>query len=82
MVGLFLMGILLWFLVIAAAFLAFIGLWKRSWKALAWSGAAVLLPTLLISMDGQGIWFRLAILLPLLLFVAAFLMKHQKMQSL
>lgn len=80
--GLFLMGILLWSLVIAAVVLAIIGLWKRSWKALAWSGIALLLPTLLISMDGQGIWFRLAILLPLLLFVAAFLMKNQKMQSL
>ncbi|MBT2569994.1 hypothetical protein [Planococcus sp. ISL-110] len=80
--GLFLMGILLWSLVIAAVVLAFIGLWKRSWKALFWSGVALLLPALLISMDGQGIWFRLAILLPLLLFIAAFLMKQQKMQSL
>lgn len=82
MVGLFLMGILLWSLVVAAAFLAFIGLWKRSWKALAWSGVALLLPTLLISMDGQGIWFSLAILLPLLLFAAAFLMKKQHVRSL
>lgn len=80
--GLFLMGILLWSLVIAAVVLAIIGLWKRSWKALVWSGVALLLPTLLISMDGQGMWFRLAILLPLLLFVAAFLMKYQKMHSL
>lgn len=80
--GLFLMGIVLWSLVIAAVVLAIIGLWKRSWKALVWSGIALLPPILLIFMDGQGIWFRLSILLPLLLFVAAFLMKQQKMHTL
>lgn len=80
--GFFLVGILLWSLVIVSIVLTIIGLWKRSWKAIAWSGIALLPPILLIFMDGQGIWFRLSILLPLLLFVAAFLMKHRKMHTL
>ncbi|EIM05560.1 hypothetical protein A1A1_15853 [Planococcus antarcticus DSM 14505] len=80
--GFFLVGILLWSLVIVSIVLAIIGLWKRSWKAIAWSGITLLPPILLIFMGGQGMWFRLSILLPLLLFVAAFLMKHQKMHTL
>ncbi|ANU09722.1 hypothetical protein BBH88_05130 [Planococcus antarcticus DSM 14505] len=80
--GFFLVGILLWSLVIVSIVLAIIGLWKRSWKAIAWSGITLLPPILLIFMGGQGMWFRLSILLPLLLFVAAFLMKHQKMYTL
>lgn len=80
--GFFLVGIILWSLVIASIVLLIAGLWKRSWKALAWSGITLLPPMLLIFMGGEGIWFRLCILLPLLLFVAAFLVKQQKMQNL
>lgn len=80
--GFFLVGIVLWSLVIGGIVLAIVGLWRKSWKALAWSGIALLPPMLLIFMGGEGIWFRLCILLPLLLFIAAFLMKQQKMQSL
>ncbi|WP_225218426.1 hypothetical protein [Planococcus wigleyi] len=81
-VGFFLVGIVLWSLVIASIVLVIIGLWKRSWKAIAWSGIALLPPMLLIFMGGEGIWFRLCILLPLVLLIAAFLMKQQKIQSL
>ncbi|MCH4825293.1 MAG: hypothetical protein N2C11_08615 [Planococcus sp. (in: firmicutes)] len=78
----FLVGILLWSLVIGSIILAIIGLWKRSWKALAWSGIALLPPMALIFWGGEGIWFRMSILLPLLLFVAAYWMKQQQMPSL
>jgi hypothetical protein len=81
--GLFLMGILLWSLVIASVVLLVYGLWKRSWKALLWSGAALLVPMALIAFDGSGsIWFKLSIVPPLLIFVAAYLMKHRKAHSL
>lgn len=79
--GFFLIGILLWSLVIAAIVLAIIGFWKKSWQALAWSGMALLSPMLLIFMGEERIWFRLSLLLPLLLFIAAFLMKQQKVQN-
>lgn len=78
----FLIGIVLWSLVIGAVVLAIIGFWKKSWKALAWSGIALLPPMLLIFMGEERIWFRLSVLLPLLLFVAAFLLKQRKTQSL
>lgn len=81
--GLFLMGILLWSLVIASVVLLVYGLWKRSWKALLWSGAALLLPMGLIAFDGSGsIWFKLSIVPPLLIFIAAYLMKNRKEHSL
>ena len=79
--GFFLVGILLWSLVIAAVVLAIVGFWRKSWQALAWSGIALLPPMLLIFMGEERTWFRLSILLPLLLFIAAFLMKQQKIQS-
>ncbi|HSP22501.1 MAG TPA: hypothetical protein VLQ20_09230 [Planococcus sp. (in: firmicutes)] len=79
--GLFLMGILLWSLVIASVVLFVYGLWKRSWKALAWSGAALLLPMGLIAFDGSGsMWFKLSIVPPLLIFAAAYFMKHKRAQ--
>lgn len=82
MVSFFLVGILLWSLIVASIVLLIAGLWKRSWKAIAWSGIALLPPMSLIFMGGEGIWFRLCILLPLVLLIAAFLMKQQKIQSL
>lgn len=75
--GLFMMGILLWSLVIISAALFVYGLWKNSWKALMGSGAALLVPTLLIFMGGHGIWFRLSILVPIAIFAAAFFMKQK-----
>ena len=81
--GLFLMGILRWSLVIASVVLLVYGLWKRSWKALLWSGAALLVPMGLIAFDGSGsLWFKLSIVPPLLIFAAAYLMKHRKAHSL
>ncbi|ALS77480.1 MULTISPECIES: hypothetical protein [Planococcus] len=74
----FLVGILLWSLVILSVVLAIIGFWRGSWQALAWSGIALLPPMLLIYMGGDGVWFQFGILLPILLLVAAFLMKQQK----
>ncbi|MGK7376857.1 hypothetical protein ACSFXN_03375 [Planococcus sp. 1R117A] len=75
--SLFLMGILLWSLVIASVILFVYGLWKSSWKALMWSGTAILLPTILIFMGDDGIWFRFSILVPIAIFAAAYYMKHK-----
>ena len=81
--GLFLMGILLWSLVIASVVLLVYGFWKHSWKALAWSGVALLFPMGLIAFDGSGsMWFKLSIVPPLLIFVAAYYMRHKKVQHL
>ncbi|RNF39711.1 hypothetical protein [Planococcus salinus] len=73
---LFVVGIFLWFLIGLSAVLFIWGIWKRSWKALAWSGTALLPPMLLIFMGGSGIWFRLCIVPPLLLLAGAYYMKH------
>lgn len=76
--GFLLMGILLWSLVIVSAVLLVYGLWKQSWKALALSGTALLLPMALIAFDGSGsMWFKLSIVPPLLIFVAAYFMKNR-----
>nr|WP_316047060.1 hypothetical protein [Planococcus glaciei] len=77
LMGLFVMGILLWSLVIASVILFIYGLWKSSWKALVWSGAAILVPMMLIFLGGQGIWFRLSILVPIAIFAAAYYMKQK-----
>jgi len=77
LMGLFVMGILLWTLVIVSVVLFVYGLWKSSWKALVWSGAAVLVPMMLIFMGGQGIWLRLSILVPIAIFAAAYYMKQK-----
>ena len=76
--GLLFMGILLWSLVIASVVLFVYGLWKRSWKALVWSGAALLLPMGLIAFDGSGsMWFKLSIVPPLLIFAVAYYMRYK-----
>ncbi|HSJ37730.1 MAG TPA: hypothetical protein VK945_05900 [Planococcus sp. (in: firmicutes)] len=81
--GFLLMGILLWSLVIASVVLFVYGLWKHSWKALAWSGVALLFPMGLIAFDGSGsMWFKLSIVPPLLIFAAAYFMKRNTVQHL
>lgn len=80
--GFFLVGILLWALVIGSIVLFIYGLWKHSWKVLVWSGAALLVPMLSIFLGGQGIWFRLCIVPPLAIFAAAYYMKQKTAQSL
>lgn len=73
---LFSVGIFLWLLIVLSAVCFIWGIWKRSWKSLAMSGAALLPPMLLIYMGGAGIWFWLCIVPPLMLFAGAFYMKH------
>lgn len=79
--GFFFVGILLWSLVIASVIVFVFGLWKHSWKALMWSGAALLLPMSLVAFDGSGsFWFKLSIVPPLLIFAAAYYMRHKAVQ--
>ena len=80
--GFFLVGILLWSLVFVSIILFIYGLWKRSWKVLVWSGAALLVPMLSIFLGGQGIWFRLCIVPPIAILAAAYYMKQKTMQPL
>ncbi|TWT01959.1 hypothetical protein [Planomicrobium sp. CPCC 101079] len=75
--GLFLAGIVLWSLVILSVVLLVVGVWKKSWQLLAWSGAAMMLPSLLIFMGDDGIWFKMAILPPILLFAGAYYMRNK-----
>lgn len=70
-------GIILWFLAGISLVLFVTGLVSNSWKLLVWSGAAMLAPMLAIYMGGSNLWFRLCILVPLLIFAGAFMMKHQ-----
>lgn len=79
--GLFVAGIVLWSLVVLSIVLLVAGIWKKSWQLLAWSGAAMLLPMLLIFMGDDGIWFKMAILPPILLFAAAYYMKYRSSHS-
>ncbi|GKW45800.1 hypothetical protein [Planococcus sp. NCCP-2050] len=80
--GFFLVGILLWALVIVSIVLFIYGLWKQSWKTLVWSGAALLVPMLSIFLGGQGIWFRLCIVPPLAIFAVAYYLKQKTIQPL
>ena len=51
------------------------GLWKKSWKAFLVSGIALALPTISLYVGGAEGWFRLAGLLPLILFGLAYYIK-------
>ena len=73
--NLFLVGIIYWLLIGASALLFVWGVWKKSWKAFLWSGIALAVPTITLYAGGAEGWFRLAGLLPLLLFVLAFYTK-------
>ncbi len=75
MMNLFLVGIIYWLLIGASVLLFVWGLWKKSWKGFLWSGIALALPTISLYVGGAEGWFRLAGLLPLLLFVLAFYTK-------
>lgn len=80
--ALYSVGVFLWALCVFALIAFVWGLWKRSWQALAWSGAALMPPMLLIFMGGAGIWFKLCIVLPLALFAGAFYLKHKNVKAL
>lgn len=73
----FLVGFLLWGLLIVAVILLSIGLWKNSWKALLWSGLAFLPPMLLIASGNEGFLFKLALLIPAAVIAGAFYMKKR-----
>ncbi|OKL37463.1 hypothetical protein BLL40_03910 [Domibacillus mangrovi] len=73
----FLGGLGLWIL-IGSAFLLFIwGLWKKSWRALVWSGIALLPSILSIYIGGTEGWLKVSVILPLVLFVRAYYMKKR-----
>ena len=71
--ALFLMGVLLWGLIIAGIILFIWGLVKKSRLLLVLSGAALLTPAIVLSTQ-QG-WFYLFLAVPLAAFAAAFTVK-------
>ena len=68
--ALFLMGVLLWGLIIAGIILFIWGLVRKSRLLLVLSGAALLTPAIVLSTQ-QG-WFYLFLAIPLAAFAAAF----------
>ncbi|WP_071396912.1 hypothetical protein [Bacillus tuaregi] len=74
--GLFLVAVLLWGLMITGLFLATWGLWKTSWKAFVWSGAAFILPSIILATQ-KGL-YNLFLLLPFLVLGAAYITYKRK----
>lgn len=72
-IGLFVVGFILWGLIVASGLLFLWGLWKRSRKAFLTSGIAILIPAIVLSTQ-QGV-FLLFLLLPVLAFVFAYFTK-------
>ncbi|MEK5520566.1 hypothetical protein [Heyndrickxia sp. FSL W8-0423] len=68
--------VLFWVLSGAYLFLFLGGLLARSWRALVVSGIAVILPSLYFF--GAENWLRLAILLPFLSFIFAYLVRKNR----
>ncbi|MDF2903483.1 MAG: hypothetical protein K0S25_1121 [Bacillus sp. (in: firmicutes)] len=74
--GLYLVGFILWGLIIASGILLTWGFWKNSWKAFLICGCTVLVPSIIIST--QPGWLRLSVLVPLIAFGLAFYMKKKQ----
>lgn len=73
--GFYLVGFLLWGLIVASGVLLIWGIWKESWKALMASGIAFLVPAIILST--QHGWFSLFLLLPLSAFVLTYYTKKK-----
>lgn len=65
----FLVGFGLWGLILLSAILLIIGLWKKSWLSLFFSGLTLLLPAVILST--QRGWFTFFIFIPLIIFWVA-----------
>lgn len=63
-------GVIFWALIGCALLLSVYGLWKKSSKALIFSGIAFILPMLYFG--GAENWFRLFAFVPLIPFVLAY----------
>lgn len=74
-IGFYWTGLLFWVLSGAYLFLFIGGLLARSWRALVASGIAVILPSLYFFAAEN--WLRLAILLPFLSFILAYLVRKK-----
>ncbi|WP_338453102.1 hypothetical protein R4Z09_15255 [Niallia oryzisoli] len=64
-------AVFLWGLIFVSIFLAFWGLFKKSWKAFVWSGVAFVIPSIILATQ-KGL-FSLFILLPMSALGAAYL---------
>lgn len=73
--GFYLLGTLLWGLIITSGVLFIWGLWKESWKAFLISGLTFLAPSIILAT--QHGWFSLFLLLPLAAFVLTFYTKKR-----
>lgn len=73
--GLILVGIIIWGMIIASGLLFLFAIWKKSWKAYLISGLLFLVPSIMLFTQPGAT--RLFILLPLLAFVLAFIIKKR-----
>ncbi|MGD6900064.1 hypothetical protein [Bacillus infantis] len=67
------MGLIFWTLIIASFLLLILGLLKKSWRFLIYSGISLILPSLYF-VGGEN-WVRLLVLFPLIPFVLAYYIK-------
>ncbi len=73
--GFYLIGFLLWGLIVASGVLFIWALWKESWKAFLISGISFLIPSVVLST--QHGWFSLFLILPLTAFILSFFTKKR-----
>jgi len=73
--GFFLVGFILWSLIVVSLVLLIGGFWKKSWKAFLVSGLAMLVPSIMLTTQ-QG-WFSLFVLLPLMVLGLSFYTKKK-----
>ncbi|TKC19627.1 hypothetical protein [Robertmurraya kyonggiensis] len=69
------MGFIFLLLIIVSFVLLILGLWKKSWKFLIFSGISLILPSLYFS--GAENWFRLLVLFPIIPFALTYYIKKR-----
>jgi hypothetical protein len=73
--GFYLLGFILWALIIASGVFFIWGLWKESWKSFLISGLTFLAPSIILST--QHGWFSMFLLLPITAFGLAYYTKKE-----
>jgi hypothetical protein len=74
-IGFISIAVFLWGLIIAAGVFLIIGFFRKSWKALLYSGLALIIPSIILFTQGGP--FRLLLLYPLIAIIFAFVLKRK-----
>ncbi|WP_216829713.1 hypothetical protein [Alkalihalobacterium elongatum] len=75
-IGLYVIGFLLWGLIVASIISVIIGIWKKSWKSFLFSGLTLFVPAIVLAT--QPGWLRLMVGIPILLVILAFFTKRKQ----